>query len=705
MAQQSNQLNIGIKKLPGVGNLRAVEFAKLGVTDFDTLLHYYPRAYEYRGNVKTLIAGQDGEKASFILTIAAYGTSSRVKNNMTVTKFLAYDETAKCTITFFNQIHMRESMRLGSIYRCYGKLVKFGRQFEIVNPICELVENVKGEKNTELLSLFPIYAATKNLSSLQVFKTVRKTFEYIEESGGAELLGESLPKDIVEKYGFMSQLEAIKTIHMPSDFRSLNEAKRRLAYEEMYFFAQKAVNGRKKNDKEIALYIPRCDMKEFVAELPYELTSAQKKAINEIYADMVGRGKPPMRRMLSGDVGSGKTVCAAAAAYICIKGGYQAALMAPTDILARQHHKDISKLFEPLGIRTVLLTGSCTKSERERAYRMISDGSANMIIGTHALIADNVSFASLALVICDEQHRFGVNQRRALMEKGNGVDLLAMSATPIPRTLALVMFGDLDVSILDELPPGRKEVGTFVVGESYRNRMYEFIRSEVEEGHQVYIVCPSVDDLEENEYPIEALKNEQSVDNYKNEKEKRLAAVSYAQHLVENVFPEYRVAYLHGKMHSVQKNAIMESFSRGRIDILVATTVIEVGVNVPNATVMVIENADCFGLSQLHQLRGRVGRGENQSYCILVSSSRSEATMKRLNVMKECRDGYKIAESDLKFRGPGDFIKENSEKIRQHGDIKTSFGSMLDDVELLYSAFADAKANADNGSEEKTEEK
>lgn len=701
----SQQLNIDVKRLPGVGNLRAVELAKLGITDFDTLLHYYPRAYEYRGNVKTLIAGQDGEKASFILTVATYGTSSRVKSNMTVTKFLAYDETAKCTITFFNQMYARESMHIGTTYRCYGKLVKFGRQLELVNPICELVENVKGEKNTELLSLFPVYSATKNLSSLQIFKTVRKAFEYIEKSGGTELFGESLPKNIIEKYGFMSQLEAIKTIHMPSDFRKLNEAKRRLAYEEMYFFAQKAVSGRKKSDKEIAPYIPKCDMKEFVAELPYELTSAQKRTINEIYADMVGKGKAPMRRMLSGDVGSGKTVCAAAAAYICIKGGYQAALMAPTEILARQHYNDISKLFEPLGIKTVLLTGNCTKSERERAYRMIFDGSANMVIGTHALITDKVSFASLDLVICDEQHRFGVNQRRALMEKGNGVNLLAMSATPIPRTLALVMFGDLDVSVLDELPPGRREVGTFIVGESYRKRMYEFIRNEVDMGHQVYIVCPSVDDLEEDEYPIEALKNEQSVDNYKVEKEKRLAAVSYAQQLVDNVFPEYRVAYLHGKMHSVQKNAIMESFGRGRIDILVATTVIEVGVNVPNATIMVIENAECFGLSQLHQLRGRVGRGTSQSYCILVSSSRSEATMKRLNVMKKCRDGYKIAEADLKFRGPGDFIKENSEKIRQHGDIKTSFGSMFDDVELLYSAFADAKANAENALDDRSEEK
>lgn len=699
------QLNIDIRKLSGVGNLRAVEFAKLGVTDFDTLLHYYPRAYEYRGNVKTLVAGQDGEKASFILTVATPGTSSRVKSNMTVTKFLAYDETAKCTITFFNQMYVRENMRIGASYRCYGKLVKFGRQFELVNPICELVKNIKGEENTELLSLFPIYSATKNLTGLQIFKTVRKAFDYIEKSGGEELFGESLPKNIVEKYGFMSRMEAVRTIHMPPDFRKLNEAKRRLAYEEMYFFALKALNGRKESDGKIAPYIPKCNMKELVAALPYELTSAQKRTINEIYADMVGRGKTPMRRMLSGDVGSGKTVCAAAAAYICIKGGYQAALMAPTEILAHQHYNDISKLFEPLGIKTVLLTGNCTKSERERACRMILDGSVDMVIGTHALITDKVSFASLGLVICDEQHRFGVNQRRALIKKGEGVHLLAMSATPIPRTLALVMFGDLDLSVLDELPPGRREVGTFIVGESYRKRMYEFIRNEVDMGHQAYIVCPSVDDLEEDEYPIEALKNEQSVDNYKNEKEKRLAAVSYAQHLCENVFPEYRVAYLHGKMNGVQKNAIMESFNKGRVDILVATTVIEVGVNVPNATIMVIENAECFGLSQLHQLRGRVGRGTSQSYCILVSSSRSEATMKRLGVMKECRDGYKIAEADLKFRGPGDFIKENSEKIRQHGDIKTSFGSMLDDVELLYSAFDDAKKNAENVLDVRSEEK
>ncbi len=691
----AQQMNIDIRKLSGVGDSRAAELARLGITDLDSLLHHYPRAYEYRGNVKTLIAGQDGEKASFVLTVATQGISTRLKNNMTVTKFTAYDETAKCTITFFNQAYIRGSLRVGAVYRCYGKLVKFGRQFELVNPACELVRNIKGEENEQLLSLFPVYPASKALSSPQMLKIITKAFDYMESLGTEECFDEILPKELIEKYGFMSRLEALRSIHLPSDFKKLNEAKRRLAYEEMYLLAQRATSGQKKNEDEKAPYIPKCDMKEFVAALPYELTSAQKRTINEIYSDMVGKGKTPMRRMVSGDVGSGKTACAAAAAYICIKGGHQAALMAPTEILARQHYGDIAKLFGRLGIKTALLTGSSTKAERNSIYRMLLDGSVDMLIGTHALITDRVAFASLGLVICDEQHRFGVNQRRALTKKGEGVNMLVMSATPIPRTLALVMFGDLNVSVLDELPPGRKEVSTFVVDESYRTRMYEFIRKEVDAGHQAYIVCPSVDDLEEDEFPLEALKNEQSVDKYRSDREKRMAAVSYAQRLGQEVFPKYRVAYLHGKMKSSEKNAVMESFENGRTDILVATTVVEVGVNIPNATIMVIENAECFGLSQLHQLRGRVGRGAEQSYCILVSSSKGDSVSRRLNVMKECSDGYKIAEADLKFRGPGEFFRENSEKIRQHGDIKTSFGSMLDDVEMLYAAFSDAKANSE----------
>ncbi len=689
----SQQLNLDLKRIAGIGESRSKALASLGVTDLATLLAHYPRAYEYRGNVKTLASGLDGEKASFILTMATPGTTSRAKNNITITKFLAYDDTAKCTITFFNKTYVRSTLHVGAVYRVYGKIVKFGKQFEIANPVMELISDPRGVQGGKLLPLFPVYPACKSMSSLQIGVLVGQCISYIEKEGGDSLFPEILPEHIEKKYGFISHFEAVKMIHTPSDFSSLNEAKRRIAYEEIYTFAKRALSGRNKNTEERAPYIPKCDMSRFVDALPYELTNAQKRTVNEIYKDMVGKDKAPMRRMISGDVGSGKTICAAAAAYICICGGYQVALMAPTEVLARQHYNDLSALFSKLGIKTALLIGECGKTDKESICKKTAEGAVQLLIGTHALITERVTFKQLGLVICDEQHRFGVNQRQALVKKGDGANLLVMSATPIPRTLALVMFGDLDVSQIDELPPGRREVSTFVVDETYRTRMYEFIRKEVAAGHQAYIVCPSVDDLDDEEFPIEALKSTECVDEYRREKAKRMAAVSYARQLGQEIFPDIRVAYLHGKMKGIDKERVIGDFEKGKIDVLVSTTVIEVGVNIPNATVMVVENAECFGLSQLHQLRGRVGRGNSKSYCILVSTSDGDGANKRLEVMKNCRNGYKIAEEDLKQRGPGDFFKINDEKIRQHGDIKTSFGTMFDDVELLYAAFADAKAD------------
>ncbi len=682
----SQLLKMNVRNLTGVGEQRAKILEKLGITDLEDLLYHFPRSYEYRGNVKLLASACDGEKASFILTVATPAHTSRVKGNMLLTKFMAVDDTAKCSVVYFNNKFIGNSISVGQTYRFYGKVSKVGRQYELVCPVAERADPEKGAE--QLLPLFPVYRVCEGISSLQLYRIIKTGITYLERYG-ADI--EDLPKQTVEKYNFVSRLTALKNIHFPKDFKSLNDAKRRLAYEEIYKFALRALQKKSDRGKLLSEPIPSCDMTEFKEALPYELTNAQKRTINELYRDMTSKKRVPMRRIICGDVGSGKTICAAAALYICAHAGSQGALMAPTEILAHQHYGELSEFFGRMGIKCALLVGDTPRSQRTKIYEGITSGEIQVLIGTVALITDKVVFARLGLVICDEQHRFGVNQRDALVNKGVGVHMLVMSATPIPRTLALVMFGELDVSVLDELPPGRQKVDTFVVGEDKRVRVQNFIRGQVDEGRQVYIVCPAVDEEDEGDVPLDALFEKNSLDVYLSEKKNRMAAVSYAKELTENVFPEYKVAYLHGRMKASEKEKIMSEFASGDINILVSTTVIEVGVNVPNATLMVVENAECFGLSQLHQLRGRVGRGKHKSYCILVTPSRAETAMERLRVMKECSDGFKIAEQDLKQRGPGDFIKTNSDQIRQHGELKMSFGGLLDDARLLYSAFEDAK--------------
>ncbi len=683
----SQLLKMNVKNLTGVGEQRSRTLEKLGITDLEDLLYHFPRSYEYRGNIKMLISACDGEKASFVLTVATPPRTSRVKGNMLITKFMAADDTAKCSVVYFNNKFIGNSLAVGQSYRFYGKVTKLGGQYELVCPVAEKFDPEKGVGS--LIPLFPIYPVSEGISSQQLCRIIRNGISYLEDYG-ADI--EDLPKENVEKYGFVSRLTALKSIHFPTDLRALNDAKRRLAYEEIYKFALRALQKKNDRGKIHSPEIPSCDMTEFKNALPYELTGAQKRTVNELYRDMTSKKRIPMRRIICGDVGSGKTVCAAAALYICAKSGLQGALMAPTEILARQHYGELSEFFGQMGIKCALLVGDTPGARRSKIYEGIASGDIQVLIGTVALITDKVNFSRLGLVICDEQHRFGVNQRDALLNKGIGAHMLVMSATPIPRTLALVMFGELDVSVLDELPPGRQKVDTFVVGEDKRARVQNFIREQIKEGRQVYVVCPSVDDAEdEGDIPLESVFDKNALDAYLSEKKNRMATVKYAEELAENVFPEYEVAYLHGKMKAAEKEKIMSDFAAGKISILVSTTVIEVGVNVPNATLMVVENAECFGLSQLHQLRGRVGRGKYKSYCVLVTPSKAENATERLKVMKECSDGFKIAEQDLKQRGPGDFIKTNSSQVRQHGELKMSFGGMLDDAQLLHSAFEDAK--------------
>lgn len=680
-------LKTSIKSVAGIGESRAKILAKLGIFTIQDLLYHFPRAYQYRGNVKTLISAQDGETASFILKIAAPPTVSRVKNNTTLIKFTAFDDTAKCTVTFFNQSYLRTTYKTGTIYRVYGKIVKFGRQYELVNPAMEQLK-----EGSELLPLYPIYPATEGMSTAQIFHLTKTVTD------GMGMLGEvtveeNLPADVIESEKLLSRQDALYYMHRPTSFALLNQAKRRIMFEELYMFAQSVYQRKDETLLETAPDMSECDISDFKNALTFELTDAQKRTMNEIYKDMTNTKRIPMRRLVCGDVGSGKTICACCAAYISAKSGYQTALLVPTEILARQHFSDLYDFFTPLGINVTILIADMVKSEKERAREAIRSGKAQIIVGTHALLTDKVVYSGLGLVVCDEQHRFGVVQRETLLSRGEGVHMLVMSATPIPRTLAQVMFGDLDVSVIDTMPPGRKQISTYVVNEDYRARINEFIRKEIAIGHQIYVVCPAVEEASAEEIPIDVLSDDASVKNYISSVKSRKTAVQHAEYLQNEIFPQYTVACIHGKMKSAEKSRIMKGFEDGKIDILVSTTVIEVGINVPNATMMVVEDAEYFGLSQLHQLRGRVGRSSRKSYCMLVSGSKSETAAKRLEIMKDTSNGFKIAEQDLKMRGPGDFIKSHSGAIRQHGQIKLSLSDSLSDAKLLYSAFEAAASH------------
>ena len=676
-----------VSRLYGVGRTAAERLKKLGIGTVGDLLYHFPRAYEFRGNIKTVAAAEDGETAAFILTVTAPPTSAKTRSGLMIFKLPAGDGTGRCTVTFFNQAYIKNALTVGASYRFYGKVSRRGKQVELSSPVYE-------PYSESLLPLYPVYPATEGLTSSRINRFISMLIDRDDTE-----LPENLPDEVIEAERLMGRTEAVRAIHHPVSIEQISEAKRRLAFEELFGFALSARKRKKTADRSPRKQMRGCDCKPFIDALGFDPTAAQKRVINEIYSDMTGSDmRAPMRRMVSGDVGSGKTVCAQFAAYLASENGYQSALMVPTEILARQHYEDTLKLFGKLGKKVCLLTGELSAKEKKAVYDDITSGSCDLVIGTHALITDKVIFKDLGLVICDEQHRFGVNQRETLLNKGEGAHMLVMSATPIPRTLALVLFGDLDVSVIDEMPPGRRTVRTAYRDESSRDRIYGFIKDQVRQGRQAYIVCPGVEETDDDGLiPLEALGADFSAENYGKEIKRRKAAVNYAGTLSTDVFPELRVGYLHGKMKSSEKNAVMSSFERGELDILVSTTVIEVGINVPNATVMLVEDADCFGLSQLHQLRGRVGRGRFASYCILMADDPGQAAVARLQLMEHENNGYKIAEFDLKQRGPGDFIRENDEKIRQHGALKLRMAGALDDARLLYRAFEWAEKYAKEG--------
>ncbi len=694
-----NDMEISVTKLKNVGPARAEALKRMGITTTGGLLRLYPRSYENRGDIKLLRETADGEKQAICLVIATAPKKALIRRGMSLLKFRAYDESATAEITYFNQDYLADKFSVGDVFRFYGKVERKARAsgkdvFSLTSPAAELVRS----EPDQLPPLVPIYPLTQGLTQNLMSKLAAEAMELMS---ACSFGGDPIPSEMQIKNGLCGRSFAIKNIHAPKSLADLCAAKKRLIFEEFFFFALGlSLSGRRFLGKIGAKPCTDGDISSLTALLPYSLTGAQERAIDEIRLDMAS--EVPMKRLLVGDVGCGKTVCAAAAMLIAVKNGMQAALMAPTEILASQHYNDLEPLFSRLGIRACLLTGSTTPAGKKKIYDSLSEPDmekrTDIVIGTHALISEGVSFASLGLVVTDEQHRFGVKQRSALIEKGRCVHMLVMSATPIPRSLALTLYGDLDLSLIDEMPPGRQRVDTFTVDESYRERLCGFIRKLTGEGGQVYVVCPAVEEkAEDDEDEGDILMNDIpsngvfDLDIYEKKSVPPLkSAVKYAKELAER-FPELKVAFVHGKMRASEKDLVMRRFAAHETDILVSTTVIEVGVNVPNACLMIVENAERFGLSQLHQLRGRVGRGKRKSYCVLVSDSDGERARARLDTMKNMYDGFAIAEKDLAMRGPGDFLESAAGGgIRQSGGLRFRLADMCNDSELLTSAFTAA---------------
>lgn len=691
MLDAENGIMLSVSTLYGVGEKRAAAFSKLGIEKVYDLVFHYPRAYENRGNVKKICDVSDGELCSLVMCVSSSPKSVMIRRGITLTKFSATDDTGRCNITYFNQPYVKDVFNVGSYFRFYGRIKRTGKIVDMASPVFEPV--IPGKA---LRPLIPVYPLASPITQKFMADSIRVALEIAFSDKGEFSLSENLSDAIRRKYSLAELHFALSEIHFPKSTENAEKARRRLMFDELYLFALTILRDGKKARAPTHYIFKKADKKMFLSCFKYAPTSSQMRTIGEIESDMSSGLR--MHRLLTGDVGSGKTFCAEYAVYTAVSSGAQAAIMAPTSILAGQHYAEFAPLFEKLGYRVSLLTGATKTSERKKIYASLKDGSMDIVIGTHAIIEENVEFFSLGIAVIDEQHRFGAAQRASLAKKSEGCHVLSMSATPIPRTLAMVLYGDYDLSSLDEMPPNRKKVDTYVVDESYRERLYGFIRKNVSDGGQVYIVCPSVEEREslEDESGAKVYADELfSFDDVKAEKPKLFAAVAYAEKLSNEVFPDIPVGFVHGKMKSAEKDMVMASFSRGEIKILVSTTVIEVGINVPSATLMIVENADMFGLAALHQLRGRVGRGEKKSYCVLVSGSKSEKAIARLSALKENSNGNKIAEIDLSMRGPGDFIAERGGYVRQSGDIGFKLASAADTA-LLYDAFDAAKTTLQN---------
>lgn len=639
-----------LRTLKGVGEKTEKLFWKVGIYDTDDLLHYYPRNYDEYETPVDIAELKEGTVQAVSAAVCSGVYVNSVKGRQIISVNIA-DQSGKFPVVWFNLPYLKKTLRKGSWFVFRGRIVRKQGKLEMEHP-----EIFTPSAYEEILHhLQPVYGLTAGLSNKTVVKMITQLLESVP------MQSEYLPEEFRERYELADINYALRTIHFPPNKEELLVSRKRLVFDEFFLFIL-SVRKMKEKTEETPNCFPVKETwltEEIIERLPYSLTGAQLNAWHEIERDLAGRRM--MSRLVQGDVGSGKTILAFLAMCLVAYNGYQAALMAPTEVLARQHYEGFQKLMEEqnLSFPAVLLTGSDTAREKRLAYAKIASGEALVIIGTHALIQEKVEYANLALVITDEQHRFGVKQREALTTRGNPPNVLVMSATPIPRTLAIILYGDLDISVIDELPARRLPIKNCVVNTSYRPKAYSFIERQVREGRQAYVICPMVEESE-------GMEAENVLD--------------YTEKLRENLSSDIRIEYLHGKMKAKEKNVVMEAFAQGAIQVLVSTTVVEVGVNVPNATVMMVENAERFGLAQLHQLRGRVGRGEYQSYCIFIQGNQEQVS-KRLEILNKSNDGFYIAGEDLKLRGPGDLFG-----IRQSGDMEFKIGDIYNDSAILTKA-------------------